>query len=135
MDTGSSFELIAELSLATIGFAGIVTVFGGAERSYLQFDRARLLGLLRLAGMSLVGSLLFQILLAAHIPLQTAVNIATVASLLAIISSMAIALPQLYRATRSQEVETTTGAIHLLAVLMSTSMVLLILALVLQDGT
>jgi hypothetical protein len=134
MDPGSSFELIAELSLATIGFAGIAAVFGGAERAYLPFDRARLFALLGLAGMSLAGALLFQVLHAANLSLQTSVNITTTASLAAITSTMAIVLPSLYRAKRSPEVENTTLATNLAATLLSSSAALLILALVLQDG-
>jgi hypothetical protein len=57
-----AFVVIAELSLALAGFAGVVSAFGGRNRNFNQVERMRLRMILSNSGTVLGGSLLLFVL-------------------------------------------------------------------------
>ena len=134
LESLSTFELVAELSLATIGFAGVATAFGGRKREYGELERQRLVGLMRLAGSSLAAALLFQVLTAARVPLETAVMWTAVPSLVATVLGAATGIPPLYRSTKNSDSETTVLAVLVILAIRTVEAFFLCGALVLEDG-
>ncbi len=114
MDSPSAFELIAELSLATIGFAGVAAAFGGSERAYKHVERIRIGGVLAQAGTALGGSLLFQILLMAELSLRNSVRATAICLLILTVFRMISNLPGIYRAAGNSESSTPMGVAYLM---------------------
>ena len=76
-----SFELIAELALALVGFAGVAAAFGGAAREFRPTERERYVGLFFYAGVSLAGSLTVVVCSSAGLAESEVFRVASIVSL------------------------------------------------------
>jgi hypothetical protein len=67
MTSGDLLSLIAELAIALVAAAGIVTAIGGRDRDYTATDRARIRSLIIVAATPLAVALLGLVTLSAEV--------------------------------------------------------------------
>ena len=106
VDPQATFALIAELSLALAGFAGVAAAFGGRDRSYAPVEISRLRVLFSHAFLALSTSL-FAIGLLFATTAETACRWASVVGVLSQTPTSAYFLGLVYKHTANQD--TTPG--------------------------
>jgi hypothetical protein len=55
IENSDTFQLLVEIAIAVAGFAGVATVFGGQDRSFLAAENLRLRALFQNSALVLVG--------------------------------------------------------------------------------
>ena len=100
MSSLATFELFSELSLATAGFSGVASAFGGRTRDFSPIERSRLDAIFQFSGASLGGSLLVLTLADAGLPHSRVYSIVSAVSGLLILGIFSRQIPRVLKLYR-----------------------------------
>jgi hypothetical protein len=125
VEPADSLALIAELAVALVAAAGIVTAIGGRGRDYTPLDRVTIRGLVIVSATPLAIALLGLVLLSAEVPTARAWSAASFGYIALIVARNALALPDSIRLRAQDQSISRLGLA--LPVALSSGMALLLL--------
>ena len=111
MSSLATFELFSELSLATAGFSGEASAFGGRNRDFSPIERSRLDAIFQFSGASLGSSLLVITLADAGLPDSRVYSIASAVAGLLILGIFSRQMPRVLKLYREGNSTTSRGFI------------------------
>lgn len=121
-----AIELLAELSLALAGFAGVASAFSGRERRFQPVERLRLVGVVGLSASAFGGCLAYISAALAGLSESSVQALAALVNLVLLTPLLLHAVPELWRRSGDADANVDSYSLLLVNVLFSSEAILLV---------